>query len=754
MSKIKNNLPSLSREGARRAGGFKTFIILITLLFLFISPINAQSEIKKTDHLTSTISQKDFSTDEIPQIKINKTNPQNLITFISQIFGKKPADLKDTIKIVVTDPDNKIVDSSYVQITANSDNQIKIAIEPEKLIPGKYEIKITDSQTNETVIQDFTWGVLVINPDQSVYSIGNTAFLAMAVLDESGDMVCNADLALTVTSPDNSVSELSLSAGTITRNPECRTKNITLIPDFQAFLPLSQTGTYQLKLTAITKNGSYSITDSLLVESNPNFIIKRLAATRIYPPNNYPVSLEITSSQDFVGTIIEKVPLNFLISNTNAKITKDSSSQILSWETSLKAFQTISYSYSYLAPQISPALYFLGPISLTNSQNQIYTEARSWQIAADAIPGTLTVTSVGTTYWTIPANVFSITIEAWAGGGGGGSRTTNGLGGGGGGGAYSKKNAYSVTPGQTLPITVGEGGSAGNNGGNSYVVNTSTLLAIGGSGVPVNTSTGVAGGPAASGVGDTKYSGGNGGNGGNISGMDNGGGGGGGAGNANNGVGGTTPTGGNGGTTGGGDGGDGRNALGFEGPGNNGSSSGGGGGGAVRILGWLPPFTGGDGAPGKVVITYLINEAPTIPTLIFPADTAVGVSQTPTFRTVTTDPDGDYIQYELKICTDSGMSTSCQTFDQTSSNVGWSGQNVGTSAYSSGTTATYVLQAGNSLAVNTTYYWKTRAKDPAGSNSWSDTQTNPFSFNTNQAAAPESLFFRLKGIKLRGVKFK
>ena len=120
--------------------------------------------------------------------------------------------------------------------------------------------------------------------------------------------------------------------------------------------------------------------------------------------------------------------------------------------------------------------------------------------------------------------------------------------------------------------------------------------------------------------------------------------------------------------------------------------------------------------------------APTLPTLISPANTATSVSQVPTLKTVSTDVNNDSLQYEIKICSDSGMTSNCNTF--TAANTGWSGADVGTTSYSTGTTAVYIISVGSSLASNTTYYWKTRAIDVDGTNSWSDTQTTPYSFTT------------------------
>src|SRR5262249_47990881 len=55
----------------------------------------------------------------------------------------------------------------------------------------------------------------------------------------------------------------------------------------------------------------------------------------------------------------------------------------------------------------------------------------------------------------------SLKVRAKGGGGRGGSRTTTGDGGGGGGGATAGIDAYTVTPGQTVAVTVGAGGAGG-----------------------------------------------------------------------------------------------------------------------------------------------------------------------------------------------------------------------------------------------------------------------------------------------------
>ncbi len=127
--------------------------------------------------------------------------------------------------------------------------------------------------------------------------------------------------------------------------------------------------------------------------------------------------------------------------------------------------------------------------------------------------------------WTAPAGITSVDVEVWGGGGGGGGSEGDSSdgGGGGGGGAYSRTTAITVVPGTTYTVTVGATGTAGATngtggpGGDSWFINTTTILAKGGSGgsAPVSDAGGIAGagGAEASGVGAVKYSGGNGGTG-------------------------------------------------------------------------------------------------------------------------------------------------------------------------------------------------------------------------------------------------
>lgn len=229
-------------------------------------------------------------------------------------------------------------------------------------------------------------------------------------------------------------------------------------------------------------------------------------------------------------------------------------------------------------------------------------------MAGRATAQTQTFNSTGT--FTVPAGVTSVNVQVWGGGGaGGGNTSTSDGGGGGGGGAYSATNGIAVTAGASLTVTVGAGGSGGTgngpDGGDSWFINNTTILAKGGTGgdAPVSGAGGVAGagGAAGSGIGTTKFSGGNGGTGRDNS-TGQGGPGGSSAGTGANGTSGAAvwstttagspPTGGGAGGNGGGSGSHGSDA----------SAPGGGGGGAGDRI--ITNRSGGDGAAGRVVISW------------------------------------------------------------------------------------------------------------------------------------------------------
>lgn len=221
---------------------------------------------------------------------------------------------------------------------------------------------------------------------------------------------------------------------------------------------------------------------------------------------------------------------------------------------------------------------------------------------------TQTFTASGT--FTVPAGVNKVTVKAWGGGGGGGGAdsndTQNRAGGGGGGGAFVLNNNVTVTPGANVTVTVGDGGTAGNNpspggtGGTSTFASSSPVNAPGGAGGITGLNADRTGNGGNGGAGT--HNGGNGAEAPSSAGQSTGSGGGGGGG-GETGAGGNASgiTAGTGGTGGGGAGGSGLTSAGNGNPGN---IPGGGGSGGWDNLGDIDR-TGGAGARGEVIVSFV-----------------------------------------------------------------------------------------------------------------------------------------------------
>ncbi len=301
-------------------------------------------------------------------------------------------------------------------------------VKPERVFkPGKYSLRVemlsSDGTQVLTSTQDFSWGVLAINVNKSIYSPDETAKISLAVLNESGAMVCDAKLRLEILNPKSEILKLSTEDGTIKVNQEtCQSKEFTLDPDYAAEYKVGEWGTYEMTLVAETANGTHTIKDKFEVSNTIAFDVERTTATRIFPGNKYPVMFDITANQDFTGEIREAVPDSFEILNPKSEALnkfeiqnsndKNSGEKNIVWDVDVKKGDKFELSYEYDAPDESPQFYLLGPLRFIEknmvashdtgiSSNILFEEARQWQIAVDApiaqYSGGLLVYADGTT---------------------------------------------------------------------------------------------------------------------------------------------------------------------------------------------------------------------------------------------------------------------------------------------------------------------------------------------------------------------
>lgn len=274
-----------------------------------------------------------------------------------------------------------------INASANGTGSSIQVTRPQQFVPGRYSLVI--NQNGRKITQDFLWGVLAVNTNKSVYAPGETANLAIAVLNESGNMVCDAKVTLEIKDPTGKITTLSVQNGSIKVNPECKQKKYTVNPDYESKYQVGPTGTYQMSLTAVTANGNYNIVDFFSVENQVDFDVERITATRIFPYSTYPVNIKVTARKDFSGQIAELAPTSFDISPlpgtiSYASVQQNKNTQYIVWNVSIKKGQTINIGYNFKAPLKAPDFYLLGPLNFIVGSSVIFQERRTWQLAIDA----------------------------------------------------------------------------------------------------------------------------------------------------------------------------------------------------------------------------------------------------------------------------------------------------------------------------------------------------------------------------------
>jgi hypothetical protein len=363
-----------------------------------------------------TAFKKDWRADEDPEFEITPIN-QGILDKLAAKISSVPQE-EPYVEAVLTSSDNKEIPlkaGEDFSTETHSPTKVKI-FKSNEFRPGRYKLKITFSKNNKTYTleKEFTWGVLAINVNKSIYLPGDEAYVQMAALNLEGLTLCYANLkleifdpagntAIFITSPVNGENEIQ-------RSGKCARDNVTDVPDYFVYYQVGETGQYKMKLTNLDYD--YEIEDYFEVQEQVPFDIERIGPTRIYPPAIYEMKFKIKANQDFTGEIVERVPASFEISNSSPSSENDqlgellslfsinenlgeakNKTKLISWQVSWQNGETYELSYNFDAPDISPYLYLLGPLGFFDTNQVIsqfnfnfatFKEARQWQIAADA----------------------------------------------------------------------------------------------------------------------------------------------------------------------------------------------------------------------------------------------------------------------------------------------------------------------------------------------------------------------------------
>ncbi|PLX26882.1 hypothetical protein C0583_05520 [Candidatus Parcubacteria bacterium] len=379
-----------------------------------VKKINERKEWEKALSLVSN--KLDFAMNEQGVLKFHYLkNRQALLDSVGEMFGLASYWEDIDINVSLQDMEGNFLDLPLSMIFEEDGNfEIRLPYMPRGYKPGKYKLVFTisdlssgDEQTID-IGQNFSWGVLAINANKSIYGPDDdTAYLQMAVLDDYGHTLCEAELSLEITSPTGITSVLSTDNGLLARNPECVPEKVMDDPDYYAFYIMDEFGEYNLSLTAVTDNGTYTINDILRKDKYVAYDVERVGPTRIYPLADYDMAITIKANENFSGNIYDYVPIDFEIATQTVYLKEASSSEYLIYNDTLAStspkskFREMDFEYekeiswtnidleiadeliivyNFDAPDISPEFYLLGPLEIAE-----WHEAREWQIASDVI---------------------------------------------------------------------------------------------------------------------------------------------------------------------------------------------------------------------------------------------------------------------------------------------------------------------------------------------------------------------------------
>ncbi len=363
------------------------------------------------DNINEQLSeQSDFGVDQLPSFQFRFKTQRSFFTQVFDALTGKPD--KYNVQSAQLEHQSGEIEHLPVDIEYGANNQWTIQLQREgrDFRPGKYSLNLSMNEGGSTYNDSvsFYWGVLALNPNKSSYEPGDTAHLSIAALDDSGNTMCDAQLALTVTDPSGVSSDVPVVAG-----GGCGDNNVTTLPDFIADYQMgTQAGTYTLTLSRLDDSGDIvtSITDTIEVQKGAPYVVTRSGPTRIYPVSAYTMSLGVSAPGGFNGNVVETVPEGFTIVDAGGATQSRGDGVIyLTWGVSLASADVKYLTYTFKAPDVSPYIYLLGPATMSDESGVVFTEPRTWKIASDALSIATGVAWLGSSETTNGTNLNSTT---------------------------------------------------------------------------------------------------------------------------------------------------------------------------------------------------------------------------------------------------------------------------------------------------------------------------------------------------------
>lgn len=379
--------------------------------------------LKKPQYSDLVSSKTTFGRNELPVFNLRYKSQRNFVVRgIRNFIGD------DLVVVENVEVTHRALGPSGInpKLVATKDGLVTVQFEENaftRMRPGEYVVTLTFDEGGKVFTESFSfqWGILTINPNKTEYDSGEIADISMGALTLNGNTVCKANLQLYVITPNGFVDPVDVYESGL-----CDGNNVIDVPDFSATYQTKIPGEHELYLERLDEDGSVLsyTTDTFWVVGSQDLSIERTGPTRIYPPAPYPMELTVSANKkSFSGTLVERVPANFEVYDTDASIERKGEWYELSWDISLLRGDQETVTYMFNAPDISPYLFELGPAQLesdaTNTSSDVlvdmqtatsstppgqakkassttavqagvdngvvFLEHRQWQIASDAI---------------------------------------------------------------------------------------------------------------------------------------------------------------------------------------------------------------------------------------------------------------------------------------------------------------------------------------------------------------------------------
>ncbi|MCW1309358.1 MAG: hypothetical protein QXP04_01560, partial [Candidatus Nanoarchaeia archaeon] len=243
--------------------------------------------------------------------------------------------------------------------------------------PGLYKLRLMllDKILSES---EFSVGLVNINTPKSIYLVGEETKIIVGVLNKYGHRVPDASISLKIITPSGKIEEFSTNDGIISNGDG--TYNLTYYPE--------EIGIYKIYARAIWEDVDADYETIFEVRESVEFDILRESETVIYPepPTKMKIYIKPYLNASSVK-IIEPIPDDFIITQTNGIVIQNESGKFILWEYENPSDNVI-LEYTYKTPQISPMLYLVGPLHIDyiqDSEAKSFEEVRPWSIAVDTI---------------------------------------------------------------------------------------------------------------------------------------------------------------------------------------------------------------------------------------------------------------------------------------------------------------------------------------------------------------------------------